>query len=151
MRIPPLRTLNLPEITAAAVVLLFGLFMVGVGLTYPFGSIQRMGPGFFPVVLGVALCGLGAVLLVQALAASRATIPFAPRPILFMALPVLLFALLAPRIGLVPTTLLLVMVSARAERPAHLRSAVITAVAMAILGDQLFIRALGVSLPAFWW
>ncbi|MFL6716596.1 MAG: tripartite tricarboxylate transporter TctB family protein, partial [Burkholderiaceae bacterium] len=33
----------------------FGLFFAGFGTRYTFGSAARMGPGYFPTVLGVIL------------------------------------------------------------------------------------------------
>ena len=40
----------------------FGIFFSGFGTRYTFGSAARMGPGYFPTVLGVILIVLGAVM-----------------------------------------------------------------------------------------
>ncbi len=40
-----------------------GLF-AGIALTYKLGTAARMGPGFFPFVLGAILAGLGIAILV---------------------------------------------------------------------------------------
>ena len=37
----------------------FGLFFAGFGTRYTFGSAARMGPGYFPTVLGVILVVMG--------------------------------------------------------------------------------------------
>ena len=39
----------------------------GVALSYPFGNVQQMGPGFFPRILGAILVGFGVVTLVRGL------------------------------------------------------------------------------------
>ena len=45
----------------------FGLFFSGFGTRYAFGDAARMGPGYFPTVLGVLLIVLGAVIALGAL------------------------------------------------------------------------------------
>ena len=45
----------------------FGLFFSGFGTRYTFGSAARMGPGYFPTVLGVLLVILGAAIALAAL------------------------------------------------------------------------------------
>ncbi len=44
----------------------FGLFFVLVSLNYPMGSAVRMGPAYFPTVLGGLLAILGSVIFVRA-------------------------------------------------------------------------------------
>ena len=45
----------------------FGLFFSGVGTRYTFGTAARMGPGYFPTVLGIILIILGVVIALGAL------------------------------------------------------------------------------------
>jgi len=44
---------------AGALMMLIGLIVVNEGRTYQLGTLQRMGPGYFPVVLGALLVLLG--------------------------------------------------------------------------------------------
>jgi hypothetical protein len=46
------------ELCAAAALLLVGVFFVWPSASLKFGSIEQPGPGFFPLVLGVALSAL---------------------------------------------------------------------------------------------
>jgi hypothetical protein len=46
------------ELCAAAALLLVGVFFVWQSASLKFGSIEQPGPGFFPLVLGVALSAL---------------------------------------------------------------------------------------------
>lgn len=39
----------------------FGIGFAVLALNYPLGTTMRMGPGYFPVVLGLILAGLGLV------------------------------------------------------------------------------------------
>src|SRR3954454_19245081 len=45
----------------------FGLFSSGFGTRYTFGSAARMGPGYFPTVLGILLIVLRAAIALAAL------------------------------------------------------------------------------------
>ena len=47
--------------------IVIGLFAVWYAQRYAFGSPRQMGPGFFPVVLGWVLAGLGVLILLPAL------------------------------------------------------------------------------------
>lgn len=43
-----------------------GLFAVIYGQRYEFGDLNRMGPGYFPIVLGSMLAGLGVLIALPA-------------------------------------------------------------------------------------
>ncbi len=144
------KTVNKPELIAALIILFFGFFMVGEGAMYPTGSPRRMGPGFMPIMVGVFLSGLGALLVAQALKAAKEDIRLGLRPILAVGASVLAFAVLATRAGLVPTAFVMVILAAFAEKPARLPTALATAAVMAALGYVVFVRGLAVSLQAFW-
>ena len=46
--------------------ILVGALAVFDAFNYPRGTLLRMGPGYFPTVLGLLMIGLGTILLVQA-------------------------------------------------------------------------------------
>lgn len=92
--------------------ILGGLVLAGVGLGaavwaglhYEIGTLRRMGPGFFPVALGVGLAGLGLVIALPALArkGEGARIEFAP--VFWVIAAILLFGLSLRWLGLVGVT-----------------------------------------------
>src|SRR5262245_47815626 len=45
----------------------FGCAGLWVGRSYPVGTLVRMGPGFFPLMMCVALLGIGAFVLARSL------------------------------------------------------------------------------------
>ncbi|MCC5808836.1 MAG: tripartite tricarboxylate transporter TctB family protein [Ectothiorhodospiraceae bacterium] len=143
--------INFSEFAAAFVVLLFGVFLIVEGNNYSLGSLRRMGPGFFPVSLGAIMVGLGAILLFQAVFAAREEIAFDWRPIVCVAGSIIVFAIITPRFGLVPAAFLMIVLSAFAERPASLKTGVITGVVMAALGYGVFIYGLGLPIDAVRW
>lgn len=55
------------DLLAGLVVMALGGFVVWHGLGYRLGTVSRMGPGFFPVMLGWLTVALGALLVASAL------------------------------------------------------------------------------------
>ncbi len=142
--------------------LISGTTMVGVGLFvavyssnhYPVGSAEKMGPGYFPLLLGCIFAALG---LVIALLSLRKTVhvvqppPFTLRPFLAVIAAVALFAVLITRIGLIPTTILMVIVTASGSNSFQLRRAVLLGVSLSVIAWLIFSLGLQMTLPAFAW
>ena len=52
-----------------------GVFAIVYGMKYTLGSAARMGPGYFPRILGILLIGLGAILALRALRLNGPPLP----------------------------------------------------------------------------
>jgi len=53
----------------------FGLLAILVARDYPMGSAMRMGPGYFPTYIGLALVAIGAWIAADGLLHARAKSP----------------------------------------------------------------------------
>ena len=121
---------------------------------YQVGSAARMGPGYFPTMLGWVLAALGVVI---ALLSLRKTIhvikppPFTLRPFLAVIGAVALFALLVDRVGLIPTTILTVMVTASGSDSFRPGRALVLAICLAVIGWLIFSVGLKMTVPVFSW
>jgi hypothetical protein len=147
----PSRSLNFWEIGAALVVFALGAFMVWEGSHYPFGSLTRMGPGFFPIVLGLVLMGFGAALVVEVRHLQTPAPDFRLRSFSFIVAGLIAFAFMLDRFGLVPATIALIVLSALADRPVRPRAIAGTAVVVAAMAYFVFLRGFGLQLQAFVW
>ena len=111
--------LSIRNLIAALLTILVGAFAVLDALNYPRGTLLRMGPGYFPTVLGTLLIGFGAILLLQAFrpapVAPAMAERFVLRPVLMIPIGVTLFALLLERFGLGPAIFALVIASSLSE------------------------------------
>ena len=131
--------------------LLAGTLFVAIGaafaatslLNLPVGTAQQMGPGYFPLVLGLAIAaqdfGRPSVALTR--------IPWRG-VVLILAAP-LLFGVLITRLGIAPTVFLVVFVSSFASRRMTVWRALVIAVALTVLCWLIFKLGLGIAAPTF--
>lgn len=147
----PSRSLNVWEIAAALLVFALGAFLVWQGSSYPLGSLTRMGPGFFPVGLGVILMALAVILVLEVRRLDTPPPDLKLRPFVMIGAGLIAFALMLDRFGLVPATLALAVLSALADRPMRPRAIAGTAAVVAAIGYFIFLRAFGLQLDAFRW
>lgn len=145
------RPFNVPEVVAALSFVGLGAFMIWQASGYPYGDLRRMGPGFFPIWIGVLLIVLGLALVLEVRRLGTPAPTVALRPLLTIPAGLLAFALLVERAGLVPATAVLVGVSALGARPLRPRAVVWTTAIVTAAAYVLLIRLLGLPLKAFWW
>ncbi|GAB4398778.1 MAG: tripartite tricarboxylate transporter TctB family protein [Rhodoferax sp.] len=130
-----------------------GLFVVRyAGQHYTVGEMARMGPGFFPVVLGWVLTGLGGLMALLSMRGAVQGVqppPWRPRVLMAVLAAVVVFALLVERLGLVPATLALTLVASVAQRPYRWRRAIGLGLVLALLAWLIFSVGLKMTLPAF--
>ena len=143
--------LNFWEIGAALAVTLLGLYMTVQGFGYQIGTLRHMGPGFFPVVVGLILLGLGLGIVFETRYATTPPPDLPARPMAAILGGLILFALLVDRAGLVPATLVLVLVSAFADRRMTLTRAALSAVGITLMGWLVFVAGFRLPLHPFWW
>lgn len=130
--------------------LAIGLAALLLGRDYGMGSAGRMGPAFFPSVLGGVLCVIAAVILVRSLLQPDEPMePFAVRQGSLVIGSVLLFALVLKGAGLAPAVVVLVLGSGLASGAFHLGRYLAVAVALAAFCCLVFIKGLGLPLAVF--
>ena len=126
----------------------FGLFFVARTGTLTIGSAARIGPGYFPLVLGMLLAVIGLVLVVRAVALAGPRLEAVnPRPFFTIPAGIGAFALLLPSLGLVIASATLAGVAAMADRGFRWKETLALAVGLAALSAAIFVYALGLPLP----
>jgi len=119
--------------------------------SYDFGSLRRMGPGFFPTILGGVLAGLGLAIALPAWWRAGKVRPLAAPEAAGVLAAIVVFGLLLQPAGLVPATVLAVLIaSAPAPKPGWLWRAVLAG-GLAALTWAVFIAGLQMSLPVWPW
>ena len=124
-----------------------GLAAILIGRDYPLGSALKMGPAYFPTVLGGALLLIGLICVARAFVIKGEAIPpFAWKALLLVLAATVLFGVTVRGAGLVPALLVLVVMSAYASMRFRFSVALALAAGMTVFSVLVFIKGLGVPL-----
>ncbi|OON62833.1 small permease of tripartite tricarboxylate transporter [Massilia sp. KIM] len=130
--------------------LFFGLAAVIIGQDYEMGTAGRMGPAYFPTVLGGLLSIIGAIGVIRSfLRPGEAIGRFHIKELVLILAAVMLFGFLVRTAGLVPAAVILIMVSAFASPKFHLGKTIALAAGLALFAVVLFVKLLGLPMPIF--
>jgi hypothetical protein len=122
----------------------FGVAAIVIGRAYPMGSAMRMGPGYFPMILGGLLTLLGLAVVARALAGSATAPPsFHLKPLILVLASVAAFALTVERLGIVVAVALVVLVSSLASERFRWQEVLPLTLVMVALAVGLFTMGLG--------
>jgi Tripartite tricarboxylate transporter TctB family len=115
---------------------------------YSLGGAGRMGPGYFPMLLGGALGVLGLILVARSLVIAGEVVGrLRLLPLLVIALGVCLFGLAIERLGLLVALIAATAVTAFASRESRPLEVAALALALAIFSAAVFVLALRLPLP----
>lgn len=137
------------DLLAGAIFIGFGLAFAITSATYDLGTPLRMGPGFFPLVLGATLVVLGVAIVVKAFVAGPAG-PVGPVPwraLVLLVAALFFFGYFVRALGLVPTLLVAVTLAALAGRSVRVIPAVVIAACLTALSVLIFVVLLQLRLP----
>jgi hypothetical protein len=144
------RILKARDFYAGLLFILFGGYAVLGARAYPMGTSNRMGPGYFPALLGGILVLMGLICLGRALWFERQPVEsWGLRPLFLVLGSVVLFSLLINKLGLVVAAFGLVLVSSLGGWEFRLREAVILYLILAALSVGVFVY--GLKLPFRVW
>lgn len=135
--------------------LVCGLVFIAIGLFFavrawiglPIGSPVSMGPGFFPLVLGLVLAVFGAVIAAASAPPVEALQPVGWHGILLISLAVSFFALAAQPLGMLPSLFFGTLIAAFAPRQARLRPALMLSAVLTAFNIGVFVLALRLPYP----
>jgi hypothetical protein len=133
---------------SGAIFFAVGAAFAGLGRDYPMGTTMRMGPGYFPTVLGWLLALIGLALIVRTLFRPGAPVGrLAYGKVFLVTAANVLFALLLRRLGLALALVLLVMLSAYASKRFRWRAGVTLAVGLTVGSSIIFVWLLKLPIP----
>ena len=132
-----------------------GLLFVAVGVAaiviaanYPLGTAARMGPGYFPRILGILLIVLGGALALRALKLKgEALPPWHWKPVAIVLGSVVIFGAIVDKVGLALSTVILIVLASAASSEFLPLESVISGVALAVLSISVFVIGLKLQLP----
>jgi hypothetical protein len=130
----------------------FGVAALVIVQAYAIGTAARMGPGYFPRLLGILLVGGGGV---QALIGLRTKSEFALewhwQPLFKLLIGAALFIVMTPWLGLIGATLVMLFVAMAAGRDFRWREALLVGAILGGAAATVFVYGLGIPLPVWPW
>ncbi len=115
---------------------------------YQMGSSVRMGPAYFPVVLGGLLVVLGLIVLFDSLVEEGPKVAkFHFRPLIFLAISSLAFAYLLKPLGLALASVALIFISAYGGHEFKWKEVAIMSVILVIFSVLVFVKGLALPFP----
>ena len=115
---------------------------------YEMGSAVKMGPAYFPTLLGALLMGIGIISVLRSFFKSGTPIgAIAWKGSFLIAASTVLFGLIVRGAGLAIALPLLVIISASASARFSFKTSVIEAVGITVFCILVFVQGLGVPLP----
>jgi len=136
-----------------------GLAMLGIGSfvavyaysQYDMGTLNRMGPAFFPVWLGGILAVLGFFIALPAFFREGRALSVDLKTLVCVTLSIVVFASLLKVLGILITTFIAVMISSVAKGGVSWKARVFVALGISATTWLVFIFGLGMILPVFPW
>jgi len=129
----------------------FGLFFaIWAPVFYQMGSAVRMGPAYFPTVLGGLLAVLGMVVLAGSFAINGPKVPpLSIRPVLLISVGCVLYGYLMKPLGLVGATAALVYVSALGGHEFNWKEVTVLYVILMLFSWLVFVKGLTLPFPVW--
>jgi Tripartite tricarboxylate transporter TctB family len=132
-----------------------GIMLIVIGVTalviarnYPFGNSLRMGPGYFPIVLGSILVLFGLWFLAKGFRSTEKIEPgWSLRALIVIPVSLVLFGVLMNYGGFVPALVVLIFGSALASEEFNLIEVVLLTIGLTLGCIAVFIWGLGLPYP----
>ena len=125
-----------------------GFFLVWALANYQMGTAVRMGPAYFPAVLGGLLAALGALVLMGSFAIEGPPVPeINLRPLILISVACVVYGYLMKPLGLILATAALVYISAFGGHEFKWKEVTILYVALIVFSILVFVKGLTLPFP----
>ena len=141
-------TRNPKDFWTGLLYIVFGASAIIIARDYNMGTAVRMGPAFFPTILGAVLAVIGAIAVIRSFITPGTPIGAVSfKGLVLVTLSVVAFGFLVRGVGLVVSLPLLVIISAYASTRFRWRTTLIMAAGLTIFCALVFVEGLGIPLP----
>lgn len=139
---------NPKDFCSGLIYILFGLGALVIGRDYGMGTALKMGPAYFPSLLGGLLILVGAISVIRSFLIRGTPIGAFPlKKIALIVASVLLFGFTVRGLGLVLALPLLTIISAHASDRFRWAPSLAMAAGLTVFCSLVFLKGLGVPLP----
>ena len=147
--LPMIKRVNRRDLAFGGLMMLLALFALWESRNYEMGTADQMSTGYMPWLISVLLLSVGAIIAVRAFWRG-AVVELEPqhwlRPLVAISASLLIFMFVLDRLGLVASSIVLVLISGLASRESRPVSLVIWAVVLAIGSAAVFVYLIGLPI-----
>jgi hypothetical protein len=143
---------NHRDLWAGLMFAVIGIIFMILSKQYSIGTSAKMGPGYFPMVLGGLMTLFGVIIALGAFSGKAQMLKLSPvgwREFILLLASVAVFAIALPRLGMVISVALLIMISAIASHEFKLRDTLISIVVLVLLAYGMFVKGLELQFPVW--
>lgn len=143
---------NQKDFWSAVMFIVFGVLFIVWSTDYQFGTTQRMGPGYFPTVLGGMLVALGILVALPTIkhdSVETHVEKIGWRGLLIILGSVVLYAILLPRLGFVISLTALIILSSMASAEFTWKAALTSVVVLGFSSYLVFVKGLALQFPVW--
>jgi hypothetical protein len=145
---------NNRDFWAGVVYIALGVVGMWIARDYPFGSALRMGPGYFPTVLGGIMIAFGIMVLLMGIKNNeKMKGTWSLRALIVLPLATAVFGFVMEEWGFIPAMVLLVPMSAASGNEFKWGEIILLTIGLTIICTGVFIYGLGLPYPlvkGFW-
>jgi len=139
---------NAKDFWTGLIYIFFGSSAILIGREYGMGTAMKMGPAYFPTILGGLLVGIGVISVIRSFIIPGTPIAaFAFKGLSLVSVSALVFGFLVRRAGLAIALPLLVIISAYASTRFRWRPTLLIAAGLTVFCALVFLKGLGIPLP----
>jgi NADH:ubiquinone oxidoreductase subunit 4 (subunit M) len=144
------------DVLSGLMFIAFGAAFYLFAREYNLGTAAKMGPGYFPRVLGIILLVIGAIVCLGGFLQVRKdsgeeAVKWEIMPLLYISVAVGVFGLALVYLGLLAAIFLLCIISGAAAHDREWKSLVYVSIGLAIGCALVFVLGLGLQMPIFPW
>ena len=139
---------NAKDFWTGLIYIFFGSSAIIIGREYGMGTAIKMGPAYFPTILGGLLVGIGVISVIRSFIVRGTPVgAFAFKGLTLVTVSALVFGFLVRRAGLAVALPLLVIISAYASTRFRWRPTLLIAAGLTVFCALVFLKGLGIPLP----
>ena len=137
---------NNKDFFAGLVFIAIGALAVVIARDYPMGSAMRMGPGYFPTILGGILFVFGVYVMLRGIfSGAKVKGVWGWKPLALITLSIVLFGFIVERLGMIPALVAMFFAAALAGREFRFKEVLLLTVLMSVFAAGVFVY--GLKLP----
>ena len=141
---------NQRDFWAGVLFIVTGLIFMVLSRQYNVGTSAKMGPGYFPMMLGGLRAVLGVMVVIPSVLKSAEVLKITkiePRMVLLVLVAVAVYAFALPKLGFIVALFALIVISSIASHEFNLKTTLISSVILLVFSWLVFVKGLELQFP----